>query len=535
MKNLYLDAAQCEERKAQSLSLPSWDLTPEQTVDLELILSGAFGPLDGFMTKAECKDVEERKRWRDHFWPIPISLDVSEAFADKIAAGNQIALRDQEGLLVAVLTVSETFPTPGDSQERGPICLAGKLEGIEPPVHHDFKLFRLSPEELQTKFDKMGWHKVMGFMTRQPLHQRELNETYNAARSTEANLLLNLAVGAVRPEDGLHYARVHCLEHVLDRYPSQTTDLVLTPLYQRHRGLDDALLHAIVLRNQGCTHYMLDREYCPMGETGQDYGQIQETLSAYNEKLGIEIVQNEPMVHSQKRGGYVLADQVAEGEAVNEMSADDFAERLKADLDIPDWYSFPEVVEEMRKVHRPCSELGVTVFFTGLSGSGKSSIANALLVKMMEMGGRPITLLDGDIVRQNLSSELGFSKEHRDLNIRRIGYVASEITKHGGMAICAPIAPYAHTRQYVRDIIEEVGGFVEVYVATSLEVCEARDRKGLYAKARAGVIKEFTGISDPYEAPQRPELKIDTQGISPEEAAQRVILTLEKLGYIKLL
>ncbi|MEX0943318.1 MAG: adenylyl-sulfate kinase [Pseudomonadales bacterium] len=537
--DLYVSGDPLDRLIAQSRELPSWDLTPRQACDTELLLNGAFAPLDGFMTGDECRSVQDKKRWQDHFWPLPVYLDVSEACAGALEIGDPLALRDQEGVLVAVITIADKFPASAIASDAernagsNPVCIGGRLQGIEAPAHHDFKRRRLSPRELRRQFDKLGWRKVLGYATRQPLHQREVNETYNASRKIEANLLLNPAVGAVQPEDALHYAQVHCYEQVLDHFPGQTTDLAILPLYSRCAGLDDALLHALVLKNLGCTHYMVDRGYCAMAETGMNYSQVQEALSAYNQKLGIELVFNERMVYSARRGGYVERATVADGELVNELTTEEFAGRLRSHLAVPDWYTWPEIVSELGKIYRPCSEQGVTIFFTGLSGSGKSSIANAVLVKMMEMGGRPITLLDGDVVRQNLSSELGFSKEHRDLNIRRIGYVASQITKHGGMAICAPIAPYTRTRRDVREMVEQVGGFVEVYVSTPLEICEQRDRKGLYAKARAGIIKEFTGISDPYEEPEYPEVRIDTEGISPEEAAQRVILTLEKLGYIK--
>lgn len=535
--NLYLEPQQLDRIRADSRDYASWDLSLEQVCDVELILNGTFAPLDGFMTADECRSVQTDKSWRGNFWPLPVCLDVSREIAESLAAGDAIALRDQEGVMVAVMTVADIFDASllaGPARTPNPVCLGGRLVGIEPPAHHDFKRRRLSPAELGARFDKLGWNKVLGFATRRPLHQREVNETWNAARSLEANLLLNPAVGAVKPEDNLHYARVHCYEHVIEHYPLQTTDLAITPLYSRQAGLDDALLHAIVLKNLGCTHYLVDKDYCHAAGGHLDQDQIEEALAGYSAKLGIELVGNPRMVYSARRGGYVPRADLAAGEPVNELSSEEFIERLRADLKVPAWYSYPRVIEQLKTIYQPRAAQGVTVFFTGLSGSGKSSIANALLVKMMEMGGRPITLLDGDIVRQNLSSELGFSKAHRDLNIRRIGYVASEITKHGGMAICAPIAPYLATRRAVRDMIEKVGGFVEVHVSTPLEVCEGRDRKGLYAKARAGIIKEFTGISDPYEPPEQPELAINTEGITPEEAAQRVILTLEKLGYIKL-
>ncbi|MGR3311994.1 MAG: adenylyl-sulfate kinase, partial [Roseovarius indicus] len=237
-------------------------------------------------------------------------------------------------------------------------------------------------------------------------------------------------------------------------------------------------------------------------------------------------------VYVQERAQYEPADEVGEGATVLNISGTELRRRLAEGLEIPEWFSFPEVVRELRRTRPPRAKQGFTVFFTGFSGSGKSTIANALMVKLMEMGGRPVTLLDGDIVRKNLSSELGFSKEHRDLNIQRIGYVASEITKNGGIAICAPIAPYANTRRKVRQAIEEYGAFCEVHVATSLEECERRDRKGLYKLAREGKIKEFTGISDPYDVPENPELRVETEGTDVDNCAHQVILKLEQMGLI---
>ena len=520
-----------------SREYPSWDLTPQQTCDLELIANGGFFPLTGFMTQGEAHQVERANLWRNQFFPVPIVLDVTRAFANVIHVDDDVALRDQEGVLVAILRVSEKFPANNIGDIIGPdsneICLAGEVTGVEAPIHHDFQRIRLSPLEVRGRSDKLGWRRVLGFATRRPLHQKQVHETYNAARSTEANLLLAPAVGAVNAEDSMHYAFGHCYEHALDRFPAQTTDLCLVPLVQRDVGMRNALLHALVLRNYGCTHYLVDEDYCSSGETGMDCGTLQETLSGYNEKLGIQLVHNERMVHCAERGGFVPRREVDSDTLVQEFSRTQFVERLEKGLQIPDWYSYPEIVAELKSICKPRSAQGFTIFFTGLSGSGKSTMANAILVKMMEMGGRQITLLDGDVVRQNLSSELGFSKEHRDLNIRRIGYVASQITKHGGIAICAPIAPYRQTRRTVREMIEAVGGFIEIHVATSIEECERRDRKGLYARARAGIIKEFTGVSDPYEEPEHPELRIDTEGMAPEESAQKVILTLEKLGYIR--
>jgi sulfate adenylyltransferase len=256
-------------------------------------------------------------------------------------------------------------------------------------------------------------------------------------------------------------------------------------------------------------------------------------LEQFTDELGVEMVPFKMMVYLPEEGRYSPVDAISEGTKTLSISGTELRDRLADGREIPEWFTFPQVAEELRRTHPPRSKQGFTVFFTGLSGSGKSTVANVLLVKLLEMGGRPVTLLDGDPVRKHLSSELGFSKEHRDLNIQRIGYVASEITKNGGIAICAPIAPYDEVRKRVRKMIEPLGGFMLVHVSTPLEVCEDRDRKGLYAKARQGIIKEFTGISDPYEIPADADMSLDTTDISPENAAHRVILHLEREGYIE--
>jgi len=303
-------------------------------------------------------------------------------------------------------------------------------------------------------------------------------------------------------------------------------------------GPREALWHAIIPKNYGCTHFIVGRDHAGPGKRpdGQPfYGpyEAQELYAKHEQELDISMVPFQQVVYVEDRAQYLPVDETTPDMKIVNLTGTEFRRRLQEGLDIPEWFSYPAIVEELRKLHPPRHRQGFTVFFTGLSGSGKSTIANALLVKLLEGGDRRVTLLDGDVVRKHLSSELGFSREHRDINILRIGYVASEITKYGGVAICAPIAPYAATRRKVRDMIEAFGGYVEVHVATSLEVCEARDRKGLYAKARAGIIKEFTGISDPYEEPEDPELRIDTQGLSPELAAQRILVKLENLGFIR--
>jgi sulfate adenylyltransferase len=416
--------------------------------------------------------------------------------------------------------------------------VGGQLAGIEAPMHYDFKHLRDAPQEMRDRFEKLGWRKVVAFQTRNPMHRAHQELTLRAARDVEANLLIHPVVGMTKPGDVDHYTRVRCYEHLQNRYPDQTTMLSLLPLAMRMGGPREAMWHAIIRKNYGCTHLIVGRDHAGPGKDskGNDfYGpyDAQDLLKKHADELDITMVPFQLMVYAENRAQYVPIDDTSDADTVLNISGTELRRRLAEGLDIPEWFSFPDVVEELRRTHPPRHRQGFTVFFTGLSGSGKSTIANALMSKLMEIGGRPVTLLDGDHVRKNLSSELGFSKEHRDLNITRIGFVASEITKNGGIAICAPIAPYASTRRIVRDNVNSQGGFIEIHVATALEVCEERDRKGLYAKARAGIIKEFTGISDPYEIPENAEMVIDTVGISPDLAAHRILVKLEAMGYIR--
>jgi len=559
LKQLYVDASEVETIKQESKDYKSWDLTDRQICDLELILNGAFSPLDGFLTEAEYNGVLKDMRLPDGtLWPIPITLDVSQEFADSLEANEKVALRDAEGVMIAILDVSDSW-TPDKSAEAvaafgadddahpavhylhniaGPVYIGGKLTGVEKPTHYDFKLLREDPAEVRARFEKLGWRKVVAFQTRNPLHRAHQELTFRAAREAEANLIIQPVVGLTKPGDIDHYTRVRCYEHVLEQYPEQTTSLSLLNLAMRMAGPREAVWHAIIRKNYGCTHFIVGRDHAGPGKNsaGEDfYGpyDAQELFKEHEEELGITMVPFKMMVYVENKAQYIPADETAEDDTVLNISGTEFRRRLQEGLDIPDWFSYPKVVEELRRSYPARHQQGFTVFFTGLSGSGKSTIANALLVKLLENGGHNVTLLDGDKVRKNLSSELGFSREHRDLNITRIGYVASEIAKNGGVAICAPIAPYAATRKIVRDMIAPVGGFIEIHVATPLEVCEERDRKGLYAKARAGIIKEFTGISDPYEVPENPEMVINTTEMEPELAAHRIFVKLESMGFIR--
>ena len=559
LKELYLNAEDVADAKDRAQGLMSWDMTQRQICDVELLLNGGFSPLEGFLGQADYDRVVTEMRLTDGtLWPMPVNLDVTEAFGDLVNVGDEIALRDAEGVLIALLEISDKWSPDrlneavqvfgsDDSAHPGvdhllnrthPVYLGGRLKGIEAPTHYDFRYLRDTPAEVRRSLAKRGWGRVVAFQTRNPMHRAHVELTVRAAQQAEANLLIHPVVGMTKAGDVDHFSRVRCYEEVLRHYPEQTTKLSLLPLAMRMGGPREALWHALIRKNFGCTHFIVGRDHAGPGKNsrGEDfYGpyDAQEVVARYRDEIGIVMVPFQAMVYVQDRAEYMPASEVTEGQTVLNVSGTEFRRRLQQGLDIPEWFSFPEVVRELRKTYPSRDRQGFTVFFTGLSGAGKSTIANALMVKLMELGGRRITLLDGDVVRKNLSSELGFSREHRDLNVLRIGYVASEITKNGGIAVCAPIAPYETTRREVRDMIEDVGSFIEVHVSTPIDICEGRDRKGLYAKARAGLIKGFTGIDDPYQTPANPELRIDSTECSPDQAAQRVILKLESMGFIR--
>jgi sulfate adenylyltransferase len=553
-----VDEAEAETLRAAARDFHSWDLTDRQLCDLELLMSGAFSPLTGFMGRADHESVcADLRLAGGTLWPIPITLDVSEDLAGRLHPGDQLALRDPEGVMLAVLEVGEVWQPDRVAEARAvfgttnpehpgvayllhrshPWYVAGRVRGIQPPAHYDYLELRKTPSQLRAEFTRHGWTRVVAFQTRNPMHRAHVELTMRAATEVGANLLIHPVVGMTKPGDVDHYTRVRCYQAVLHRYPGRTATLALLPLAMRMGGPREALLHAIVRRNHGCTHLIVGRDHAGPGSDAAGrpfYGpyDAQVLLRKHADELGVEMVDFKMMVYAPDLDAYLPEDEVPTAVKTVSISGTELRDRLAGGREIPAWFTYPEVAEELRVTHPPRSRQGFTVFFTGLSGSGKSTIANALLVKLLELGGRRVTLLDGDLVRKHLSSELGFSKEHRDLNIRRIGYVASEITKHGGIAVCAPIAPYDETRRHVRGLIEPWGGFLLVHVATPLEICESRDRKGLYAKARAGLIPEFTGISDPYEEPVDAEVTIDTTVLTPDEAANQILLQLERLGYL---
>lgn len=558
LKELYLSPAEATAEKVRARDYPSWDMTPQQLCDVELLLNGGFSPLEGFMGRTDYECVLGKMRLSDGtLWPVPITLEVDEPFAQQVNAGDSIALRDATGALIAVMEISDLW-LPGKVSETakgvdankapqpvwnyeypqsGRICVGGKLKGFEPPGHYDFSRYRNSPTELRALFQKMGWRRIVALQTTGPLYRAHMESVYRVAEQMQANLLIQPVVGEDKPGDNSHYSRVRCYEHIVKESPEQMTALSLLPLASRYAGPREAMWRAIICRNYGCTHLVISQDHIDLAHNRREAGSYDresyDLVNQHQNELGVEMVPLQAMAYVQERSQHIPVDQINEGETILNITGAEFRSRLDAGLDIPAWFSYQGVVEELRKAHPPHHKQGFTLFLTGLSGAGKSTIANALTVKLMEIGGRSVSLLDGDIVRKHLSSELGFSREHRNINILRIGYVASEITKSGGIAICAPIAPYAATRREVRNMISPLGGFVEVYVATPLETCEERDRKGLYAKARAGLIKEFTGISDPYEAPENPELTVDTRECTPDEAVHQIILKLEQMGFIK--
>ncbi|MCS7182853.1 MAG: bifunctional sulfate adenylyltransferase/adenylylsulfate kinase [Thermoanaerobaculum sp.] len=542
----------------QLVHWPSWTLTPRQLCDLELLACGAFSPLTGFLTEEDYRGVVARMRLTTGLlWPVPVTLDVPQEVAESLAPGQPLVLRDAEGLPLGILHVHSRWQPDREEEARlvygtssrehpgvrvlledtHPYCLGGPVEVLQLPVHYDFTHLRLSPPELRREFLRRGWKRVVAFQTRNPMHRAHVELTLHAAKQAGASVLIHPVVGLTKPGDVDHYTRVRCYQALLPHYPPGMVMLALLPLAMRLAGPREALWHAIIRKNYGCSHFIVGRDHAGPGTDGQgrpfyEPYAAQELVARFQEELGIQMLPFKNMVYVEELEDFVEEDQVPPGFHVRTLSGTHLRTLLAQGKPIPPWFTYPEVEAELRRTYPPRARQGFTVFFTGLSGAGKSTLARLLQIKLLEIGGRSVTLLDGDLVRKHLSSELGFSKRDRDINIRRIGFVAAEITKAGGVALCAPIAPYDAVRKEIRQEIGQYGGFILVYVCTPLAVCEARDRKGLYAKARAGLIAEFTGISDPYEPPEDAELVIDTSQLKPEEAVHEILLYLEREGYI---
>ena len=558
LTNLIVSDARGKILKDLALNLPDITLNQRQMGDFELLANGAFSPLTGFMCRNDYESVLDRMRLQDGtLWPLPICLDITEVQAKTLEVGQSVALRDAEGFLLAVLHIEDMWPAEKEKEAEavyrtkdpshmgvdylmrkvGDVYIGGRLEALSLPIHYDSRQLRHTPVEIRNLFRKLSWKRIVGFQTRNPIHRPQFEMTIRAMREARANLLILPIEGVAKPGDFDHLTRIRCYRAVGRHYPPDSFILNLLPLSMRMSGPRDALLHMIIARNFGCTHFIVGSRHADPGNdtNGEDFYKPDaawQTTSQFAEEVGISLMPFEEMVYLPFEDEYRTRDQVPEDTQTIVFSEKEIQRRIRAGKKIPDWVTFPEVISELQKAYPPPRAQGFTIFLTGLSGSGKSTIAKILYSRFQELGERPVTLLDGDIVRRHLSSQLSFSKEDRDINVRRIGFVACEITKNRGIAICAPIAPYENTRKEIRAEIEKYGGFIEIHVSTPLEVCEKRDRKGMYAKARAGLIKGFTGIDDPYEIPKNPELRINTDGILPEEAAQEVLLYIGQRGFI---
>ncbi len=483
-----------EKLKTESETYPSVTLTQRQLCDLELLMNGGFSPLKGFMTRDVYESVLRDMRLPDgSLWPIPIVLDITASVAEQVAVGDRLALRDPEGFMVAVLSVSDLWE-PDKSKEADavygtnstdhpgvhylkneshPFYVGGSVEGIQLPSHYDFENLWNTPAELRALFVKSGWRRVMAFQTSKPMHRIHREFTLDAAKREGAHLLLHPTVGTTKPGDLQYYARVHCYQAIQKQFPRHLTMLSLLPLAMRMAGPRETLWHGLVHQNYGCSHFIVGPDHAvpPNGNvSGDDFYATyssQDLIREYQDELAIQMVPLDEWLYAPAEKRFLPTSTIEE----KSLEAVRFSERqLRDNLlhsePVPEWQSYTEVIEALRRVYPPRNKLGFTLFFTGLSGSGKSTLAKIVYAKLIEEGGRPVTLLDGDVVRLNLSSELGFSKTHRDLNIRRIGFVANEITKNQGVAICAPIAPYTVTRRAVRRMIEQHGDFIEIHVAT---------------------------------------------------------------------
>lgn len=560
LKNLLLDEDSSYRLGIESEAFVSITLSQRQQCDLEMLLNGALSPLTGFMTEDLYNSVvSDTCLPNGVIWPIPYYLDIDEQQAAGIEIGSQLALRDTEGFMPAVLNV-ESIWRPDIKKEAeaiygtldpshpgvdylfnsvNPVYIGGSVRGVQLPFHYDFEALRHTPKELRHKFDKQGWRNVVAFHTSKPMHRVHQEITLRAAKQANAHILIHPVVGMSKPGDIHYYARVHCYQAIMEHYPKSLVGLSLLPMAMRMAGPREALMNAIIRQNYGCSHYIIGKEHAAppnvRDEAARFYpkGAAQEYVKKYESNLDIKIINIDELCYDPELEQFIVKPEVDEIACKKQSFSNSRIQNViqKGEV-LPSWVTYPNVLDAMKCACPPRSQQGFTLFFTGLSGSGKSTLARIIYAKFIEEGGRPVTLLDGDVVRHNLSSELGFSKKDRNINVKRIGYVASEITKNRGVAICAPIAPYTVMRREVRENIEQYGAFIEIHVATSLEECEKRDRKGLYAKARKGIIPEFTGISDPYEIPVNPEIRIDTQDMTPMQAAQEIYLYLVRESYI---
>jgi sulfate adenylyltransferase len=529
-----------------------WTLTKRQFYDVTCLLNNAFQPLTGFLNQADYLSVCETMRLSDGtLWPMPITLDVSEGFALQCSLGDTVSLLDEDNTPIAVLTLDaiwqpnktnearQVFGTtdrlhPGVQylyDEAGAWYLGGELKALSEPKYYDFLQYRHTPDTLKQLFKFYGWSRVIAFQTRNPMHRAHFALTKRAAKSVNANLLLHPVVGMTKSGDIDYVHRVKCYLQVLKYYQAPVM-LSLLPLAMRMGGPREALWHAIIRKNYGATHFIVGRDHAGPGLDAQNQAfyspyAAQDLLIKYQDEIGIEMVASPEIVYVKEKNAYLTREEMDAGDTVEAISGTAFRKALRDQKALPAWFSFPEVVQILRQAQ---GMQGITIFFTGLSGAGKSTLAKALMARLLEQTERKVSLLDGDVVRKALSKGLGFSKADRDTHITRLGYVAAEITKHGGIAIIAAIAPFTEIREAVREVVTAQGTFVEVHVSTPLKVCVSRDVKGLYQKAKMGKIQGLTGLDAPYEEPSEPECVIDTSKLSVQDAVDCIWQVLQVKG-----
>lgn len=567
LKDLVIRDAPIQEQLIKEAStLPDVILTERQLCDLELILNGGFSPLEGFMGQADYESVVKNMRLADGaLWPMPITLDVSskQVEALKLQAGSRITLRDpRDDNALAILTISDLYKPNKEaealhvfgsndlahpaisylSKNVQDVYVGGKVQCVSRPKYYDYVALRFTPAELRQQFNKLAWRKVVAFQTRNPMHRAHRELTVRAARQRQANVLIHPVVGMTKPGDVDHYTRVRVYTSLMPRYPNGMAQLALLPLAMRMGGPREAVWHAIIRKNFGVTHFIVGRDHAGPGKdsTGKDfYGpyDAQTLVTKYASELGIEMVPFQMMTYLPSTDEYQPIDEVPAGTQTLDISGTELRKRLRTGAAIPDWFSYESVVKTLRESYPPKTKQGFTIFLTGLYNSGKDDIARALQVKFNEQGGRSVSLLLGETVRSELSSELGFTREDRDKNIQRIAFVAAELTRAGAAVIAAPIAPFDSSRKAAKETIQKTGGsgnFFLVHVSTPLQVCEATDRRGNYAKARAGQIKGFTGVDDPFEIPSDDQvsLRVDLTQMTVAEAVHSIVLLLEADGLI---
>ena len=545
-----------EELRARANRLPSLQLSERSVCDLELLATGGFSPLDRFMSSEDHQRVLDEMRLRSgHLFPIPVTLPVDPG--PEIQLDQEVALRDSRNDLLAVMTIEEVYewdrdevaakvfgtrdvrhPLVAEATRWGRFNISGRLRVLEVPRHYDFRELRLTPAETRARLEEFGYGGVVAFQTRNPLHRVHEELTKRAAEKVNGVLLLHPVVGMTKPGDVDHYTRVRTYRALADHYyDSNRILLSLLPLAMRLGGPREALWHAIIRRNHGANHLIVGRDHASPGVDSEGkpfYGpyDAQELVERHSDELGVSVVPFQELVYLPEEKRYEEVSKIPSRAVTASISGTQIREEyLNNGRKLPDWFTRPEVAEILADTYPPRHRQGACVWLTGLSGAGKSTTAEVLTVLLMERG-RQVTLLDGDVVRTHLSKGLGFSKEDRDTNIRRIGFVASEIARNGGVAVCAAVSPYRATRQDVRNMVGK-DGFIEVFVNTPLSVCEQRDSKGMYAKARRGEIKDFTGIDDPYEPPERPEIELDTVEHTAEENARLILDLLQNKGFLK--